>query len=106
MAIPNPFRDFLEEEPRIAYQAQSDRFGRSPAQANFSRNAFSDVYNQYLGQLGRQGFAGQMPDLRFTDFAQNYDFDENFRNQLPGVRGETQAQRKFVPSLRYDRSRR
>lgn len=106
MTMPNPFLEFLDEDPRLAFQGQSDRFGGSPAQVNFNRQSFSDVYNEYLAKLGKQAFAGQEPNLPFTDFIQDFDFDQNFRGQLPGIRGETQAQRRFVPSLRYDRSRR
>jgi len=68
----NAFSDFLEERPDIAYYSFQDQLARTPSQQRFFENQFQNIQNQYLGQLGRQLRAGNLPRRRFTDFLTDY----------------------------------
>ena len=95
---PPPAFDFLEEEPRLAYYGQQGRFGRSPNQRRYFQDAFQNIFNQYLGQLGQQIQGGGQPNLQFTDFIRDFDFNQSFANLDPGERG-------FFPSRIAPRTR-
>ena len=92
---PNQFQDFLgdvmEEIPRLPFYSFVGEQARSPQQRRFFSNQFSDVYNQFLGALGTQARAGQMPSMRFTDFLQQKPFSERFTSQPPAFRGVFQS---------------
>jgi len=89
VTTPNPFLDYLEADEtgrRAAYFSYGDRFGGtrdSQRQRGFSQNQFSDVYSQYLGQLGRQARAGVMPSGTFNDYLGGFDFDQWYRQSVP-----------------------
>jgi hypothetical protein len=92
MTTPNPFIRFLDDEPEAAYFARREEFGGSPRQKQFFEGDYANIYNQYLGFLGNQAKAGQMPSGSFNDFFQNLlpnsaAFDQQFRELTPNQRG-------------------
>ena len=106
MTTPNPFLDYLEADEtgrRAAYFSYGDQFGGprgSQRQRNFSQNQFSDVYSQYLGQLGRQARAGVMPSGSFNDYVGEFDFDQWYRQSVPYEK-RNQDFSSLVPRTRF-----
>ena len=99
----NPWAEFLEQEPKAAYFSRSNQFGgpqRSQRQTGFYQNAFSDLYNQYLGSLGKQARAGIMPTGGFNDFMGGIDFNDYYRQQVP-YQQRNQGYSDFVPPTRW-----
>lgn len=82
----NPFLAFLEEEPQAAYFSYGNQFGgpnQSRQQRQHYQQGFADIYHQYLGQLGQQARANQMPTGTFNDFLGGYNFDQAYREDTP-----------------------
>lgn len=84
----NPWLAFLEGEPKAAYFSFGDRFGRPGSrQQRFLQGQFPEVYNQYLGELGKQARAGIEPTGTFTNYLGGtpggFDFDAWYRQQVP-----------------------
>ena len=82
----NPYAGFLEEEPGAAYFSYWDKFGGprdSQRQRGYFGSRFSDIYNQYLGDLGRQARGAVEPTGSFNDFLGGFDFDAWYRQQSP-----------------------
>jgi hypothetical protein len=95
----NPFGDFLEYNPNIAYQAHQGSFGQTPSSRNFFQNQFSNIHNQFLGQIGQQILGGQAPTARFTDFLGDFDFQKHAYGFTPGQRGQSSA--RYTPRTRF-----
>lgn len=91
--------DILEEEPKAAFFGQQERFGRSPTQQQFWKGQFQDVHQEWLGRLGQQLLGGQEPNLRFTDFLKNFNFQQRFQSLPPSFRGAQTA--RFAPPTRF-----
>ena len=98
-APPNPFAAFLEGDPKVAFFAQQPRFGASPRQQRYFRGQFQDMYDRYLGELGRQAAGGKTPTRKFTDFLQDIDFDWEYGMLSPRQRGVQLGQ--FAPPVRW-----
>jgi len=77
----NPFADWLEAEPQAAYFSYQGDWG-APRQRQYYRNQYSDIYNEYLGLLGKQLRAGTQPNEKFVDFLSGFDWNKRFQ-QLP-----------------------
>ena len=92
-------RSILDENPQTAFFSFQNQFGQSPNQRRFIGNQFQDIHNQFLGMLGQQLRGGETPDLRFTDFLGDFNFNEQFRSFSPTQRG--QGQRNFSPRTRF-----
>lgn len=88
--------DLLEEDPRLAYQAFQNVWGRTPGQRRFYQNAFDLLQNQYLGQLGQLIMQGQDPTLKFTEFLKGFNFPEFYHLQ-----GGLRRPSKFSPFARF-----
>ena len=95
----NPFSDILESEPRAGYFAYQNQVGSSPNQKKWFQNAFSQVQDQYLGQLGQQLGGNQLPTLRFADFLKNYDFQGQYNQLTPTQQGRQTSD--FNPFTRW-----
>lgn len=103
MTTPNPFLDFLDFDEtgrRAAFFGRSEQFGRSQQQRNFYQNAFSELYNNYLGNLGRQAIGGNQPTGTFNDYLGGLDYDTYYRQQVP-YRERTQGFSSFVPATQW-----
>jgi len=100
------WRKSLAEEgspQRAAYFGYQDQ-QRSPNQKRFFQNQFSNVQNQYMGQLGQQIMGGGAPDLNFTDFLSQYFSPQGGAAQAwggmsPGQRGLDFG--RFAPPTRW-----
>lgn len=105
MAMDNPFLEYLEGEPKAAYFSYSDQFGGQPhsrRQERFYQDSFTELYNRYLGTLGKQIRAGLMPTDTFSgDYLGGFNFNDYYRQQVPyGERN--QGRNNFAPSVRWD----
>ena len=97
-----PFSEFLESEPRAAYFGQSSRFGSAPRRQKYFEGAFQNVYDQYLGQLGRMANVQDpaMETYGFNDWLKNtYRFDNDWGSMTPRERGESRG--AFAPNARW-----
>lgn len=106
MTTQNPFADFLDFDEtgrRAAYFARQNQFGgagRAQRQQGFYQNAFTEIYNNYLGNLGRQALGGTQPTGNFNDYLGGLDFDAYYRQQVPyGERN--QGVNSFVPPVQW-----
>ena len=106
MTTPNPWADFLEEEPgtKAAYFSYGDQFGGAGGnrrQRTFYQDGFTKLYNEYLGRLGSLVRGKQDPSLRWQDYLGGFNFDDYYRDQVPyGERN--QGRSNFVPPVRWD----
>ena len=97
--LPNPFLSFLEDEPEAAFFSFQNQFGGSPRQRQVIGGQFSNIFNQYRGQLGRQARSGQQPTGTFEQFLGNFDFDDFFGNLTASQRGGSRG--GFAPPTRF-----
>ena len=83
----------LQELPQAAYFSSpvGQQFGAaSPRRSRYMQNAYSDVYGQYLGEIGRAFREGQAP-ATFMDFLETDPWTQRY-SQLPQYeRGVTQT---------------
>jgi|TARA_R100000306_G_scaffold62174_1_gene67450 hypothetical protein len=97
----NPFMDFLETEPAAAYYSspggQAFR-GGSQGQQRYFQNQFQDIYNEFLGGLGQQIRAGQVPTMRWAEYLENVPFTERYAALSPEQAGR--SRRRYSPSTR------
>lgn len=100
------FSDFLEEEPRLPFNAALNRGNFSGQQRNFFQNQFGNIFNRFLGTLGQQIEGGQAPTARFTDFLggrsqqdPGFSLENLFRRTAPSLRGG-QPESFFAPRAR------
>jgi len=99
----NPFWNFLNDQPEAAYFGYQNQ-QRSPNQKKWFQNQFSNVQNQYMGELGQQVMGGGTPTLDFTDFLSEWfapqgGAAQQWGSMAPGQRGQTPGQ--FAPRTRW-----
>jgi len=101
--MPTDWSDFLlEQNPQWAYFSSapfttSTQQGYAPAQQNYWRGQFGNVWDRYMGELGsatREGtqfgsFADYLSDMPFT---QSY-----YQNVSPNTRNQS----RYNPTTRY-----
>ena len=108
----NPFGDFysdmLEMDPQMAYLGKltnQDFGGINPVQQKRARdyfsNQYSNIYNEYLGQKGREYEQKTDPSkmTTFSDFLSNVPFTSRYSEITPYQRG--MSTQRFAPSTRY-----
>ena len=106
----NPFGDWeslsLQHDPKKAYysSATGEQFaGKSPAQRRFFESKFEDIYDSYLGEMGKQvreSQGGGVSDpLFFTDYLKSDPFTERYGKLTPSERGESTA--RYSPRARH-----
>lgn len=103
MTTQNPFADFLDFDEtgrRAAYFGRSGQFGRGQRQRDFYQNAFTQIYNNYLGNLGRQALGGSTPTGNFNDYLGGLDYDAYYRQQVPYAE-RNQGFSSFVPPVQW-----
>lgn len=97
----NAFGDILEFETQIPFQGALQRANLTPNLQRKFRGQRDRFFNQFQGLLDQQIRAGQTPDLRFADFAQNIDFRAEAFNESPSQRfGDTS---RFDPRTSFIR---
>lgn len=105
----NPFSDWtagsMQHDPQMAYYSSivGGEFGKqSPAQRRFFETSFDQIYNSYIGELGKQIRAnqGKTPDqpLQFEDYLKSDPFTERYSGLTPSERGEYLG--RYSPSTR------
>lgn len=94
---PHPFfapherAQYFEDNPRQAFQAFQPRFGGGDMERYFQSSGFSPIYNEYLGGVGRDVMAGEMPDQGFSEYLRDYDFRRKYHEQNPGATERREA---------------
>jgi hypothetical protein len=93
------FSGFLEDNPSILTEALRPRqtspgFGSSFL--DYWQGRHGNVWNDYLGSIGRSALSGEEPTQSFTDFAGNYNWMDYWRQLSPTQRGTQRS-----PSLRW-----
>lgn len=94
----NPWRDFLNEEPDIAYNALRPQTG-SNSFLDYWRTRAGQVRNDYLGVLGQTALRGEAPNLEFPDFLEQFPFLSRYAELGPRQRGVDT--RRIAPGLRW-----
>lgn len=102
----NLLPDLFEEEPKLSFFSQlNQQTGLSPNQRIFFENQFDSIFNRFLGDFGtRAQKSGEIPEFRFQDFIQDFDFEEDFLSRPPSLRfGGGTA--RFAPPTRFNFNR-
>ena len=86
----------LEKEPEYAYFGQQNQW-KTPNMRRYFQGQYSNIQNQYMGQLGQQVLGGGAPDMKFTDFLSRFPFQQQFQESGAG-RQETS---RFNPFTRW-----
>ena len=94
----NP-QDILGEAPEATFFSFQDQFGQGQTQKNFFRGQFKNIFNQFLGGLGQELRQGQLPTGTFTDFLGDFDFNQQFAQTAPSLRGGLRG--RFAPPTRF-----
>ena len=77
----NPYKSFLEEEPRTAFYGLLDQQGMldSPGRQREAENIYQQAMQGFYGKLGSMALSEQAPTLQFSDYIQqNFPFTERF----------------------------
>jgi hypothetical protein len=103
MTTPNPYLDFLQDQPKAAYFSYADQFGgrdQSRGQQNYYQNQFSNIYDKYLGTLGSQARNRAQPTGTFNDFVGGFNFDDYYRQSVPYSTRQS-SRSGMVPRMRW-----
>ena len=95
----NGFWDYLNENPESAYFANQNQW-KTPNQKKYFQSQFSNIQNEYLGQLGQQIMGGGAPTLNFTDFLSQMPWTQKYAQLPPSMRGSNQSQ--YSPVTRWN----
>ena len=90
----NPFGKGAES----AYFSQQNQW-KSPNVKKYFQGQFSNIQNQYMGQLGQMIQGGQAPSLEFTDFLSQFPWQQKFQELSPQERGQDTS--RFNPFTRW-----
>ena len=103
------WEDFLlEEQPQWAYFSASpfttgagtanEQQGFAPAQQNYWRGQYGNVWNRYMGELGSATRRGEHGGT-FSDYLENMPFSQMYYQQTtPGQRGR---EGRYNPTTRF-----
>ena len=99
MPSDNPFLDYLEDRPEAGYFSNQNQW-RTPNQRDYFRSQFSNIQNQYLGQLGQWVKGGsQGQPQKFLDFLGQYPWQQKFQELTPSQQGQDAS--RFNPFVRW-----
>lgn len=90
--------ELLEDAPRETFFSFQNQFGRAPTQRRYFQDQFQDIYNQYLGTFAQQ-IQGRTPRSTFSEFMGDFDFNQQFGQIPPSIRGATTS--RFAPPARF-----
>lgn len=82
----NPYLPFLREMPQAMYNAFIPR--GTNTFLDYFKSRYSDMYGNYMGQLGRQALGGYAPTLNFEDYLKDFPFLKEWYSMSPASRGE------------------
>ena len=92
----NPFLSYLEDQPEAGYFSYQDQW-KSPNMKRFFQSQFSNIQNQYLGQLGQWVRAGsQGQPQQFSQFLSQFPWLQQFQEQRT-----SQDTSRFNPFTRW-----
>lgn len=94
--MPSPFLDLFNYSPELAYYSLPGQERFSPRQRRAFEGGYGDFYRGYLGALGGQIRAGELPSLSFYEYLGQNPFLDYYRRQ----RGP-QNLSAFTPSVRW-----
>lgn len=95
----NPFLSYLEDQPEAGFFSFQNQW-RSPNMRRFFQSQFSNIQNQYLGQLGQWVKAGsQGAPQRFTSFLEQLPWQQQFQEGTAGQRQNDSS--RFNPFTRW-----
>jgi hypothetical protein len=100
---PDFFREALEEDPTLAFFGALglSPFAQSPGRRRVLAGQETNIFNQFLSQIGGDLFGGQLPTQSFPDFLQQPDF---FRQQFFGLSPQQRGQggiSQFAPTTQF-----
>ena len=75
--------------------------GYSPVQQQYWSGQYGNVYNQYLGQIGRSLRGGQEPATTFMEYLDQYPFTQRYSALGPAMRPGGCGSSRYSPSTRY-----
>lgn len=98
--MPNDWmQDWLGATPSAAYGGWLGSLQGTPALKRYYESMLNPMYGRYMGALGGQAMAGQVPTQTFPDWLQQYPAQQQYQN-LPGwMRGYNPQQ--FSPRYRW-----
>ena len=94
----NPWRYWLEEEPLAAWGAGRPQAG-SRGFINYWKGQQGDVWGNYQGALGQLAASGQPPNLNWSDYLENYDWEGRYGALSPTEKGY--QNRLYAPRIRW-----
>ena len=78
-------------DPRGTFFSRQDQFGSSPARRNFMTNAYSQIYDRFLGNFQNQVRTGTGEQINqagdFDAFMGDFDFNKFYQQSSPFERG-------------------
>ena len=96
----NPYLDYLQESPEWAYYSSPTIFQqnmRAP-EKKYLQGQFQSTYQDFMGTLGQQARAGQMPSMSFQDYLEESPFTKRYSALTPQQAGRTTG--RFSPGTR------
>ncbi len=88
--MPNDYwSGFLQDNPDILYYGMLPKTGPQNF-LNYWRGQYGNVYNNYLGDLGRSALGGNMPNTSFYDYLLQNPIARDWQKLTSGQRGERQ----------------
>ncbi len=94
----NPFMGFLNDQPEAGYYSYQNQW-KSPNQKKYFQSQFSNIQNQYMGQLGQTIRGGGEPTQNWIDFLGQYDWNKQFQGLTPQEKGTDTS--RFNPFARW-----
>ena len=99
----NPWLQFLDEQPKMAFLGAADSYLRGAGTTNVNRANLDQVFQQTLSdfqqELGRRSLANESPDLLFSQFAGGLG-DQDFTRRFARVTDPRPSQQRFNPRTR------
>jgi hypothetical protein len=81
----NTWAPFLEDNPDILFKAKIPDGSRNFSDYYLSQ--YNNIYNKYLGGLGKAMLAGTDPNQTFSDYLNQFNFKNNWSSLTPWGRG-------------------
>ncbi len=99
------WKDFLDQllggEPRLSYYGQLGQQNATPLMRKYFQSNYDSVYNDYLGELGRQVMGGAVPTLQFNDYLKQQPFAQRYAQVPAEFSGRMASWRDFNPLTQW-----
>ena len=99
----NPWLQFLDEQPKMAFLGAADSFLGGAGNTNTNRRSLDQVFQQTLSdfqqELGRRSLNNENPNLLFSQFAGGLT-DQDFSRRFAAVTDPMPSQQRFNPRTR------